>query len=82
MFQQIGGDASDRFALREDPDGVYRVDGRVIPVRDEAAVRDDNGEPVVGVQRLSDMGVGRLGREAGVNVEQCPVSAASNVSRA
>ena len=62
----------DRFKLRLEPDGVYRVDGRVIPVRDETA-RDvggvDNGESVVGVKCLGDMMPSGLGGLVTMDIE-------------
>ena len=70
-YPQIG-DGPDRFELRLEPDGVYRVDGRVIPVRDETA-RDaggvDNGESVVGVKCLGDMMPSGLGGLVTMDIE-------------
>ena len=55
----------DRFALRLRPDGVYFVEGRVIPVRDESSLALDNGEAVVRVHDRvdpsKDLGWGVLG---------------------
>lgn len=56
----------DRFALRLGPDGVYRVDGRVVPIREDGAEsRIDDREPVVGVHRgiddRKDSGWAKLG---------------------
>ncbi len=47
-------EGADRFQLRLEPDGVYRVDGRVIPVRDNAILGVDDRKPVVLVHRGQD----------------------------
>ncbi len=71
MSKQIS-DRPDRFKLWREPDGVYRVDGRVIPVADNSAKEIstvNDGKPVVSVKRLCDMGVGVLGRQPTVDVK-------------
>lgn len=67
---QINPSQIDCFCLSLGPDGVYRVDGRVIPVRDEARIGVDHSKPVVPIKNLSDMGVGLLGRHSRADIEQ------------
>lgn len=71
MGQPIAGDGNAaRFALRRGPDGVYRVDGRVIPVCYDAAGCVDDGKPVVAVHSgINDM-KRRGGAVLGVYVEE------------
>ncbi len=61
MYESLTGDGPDRFALRRGPDGVYLVDGRVIPVADNSAGGVDDSKPVVGihVRDYSVVGVAR-----------------------
>ena len=60
----------DRFALHLGPDGVYRVDGRIIPSTDHPAHGVDNDQFVVkihrGVHQRESLG-GIVGR---VHIEQ------------
>lgn len=51
------------------PNGVYRLDGRVIPVGDDTAISDDHSQLVVGVHRGEDMSVGLLGSQLGVDIK-------------
>lgn len=60
-------DEPDRFALRREPDGIYRVDGRVIPIRDDGSnviFCYNDGELVVAVHTVphpqSDLAIGTL----------------------
>ena len=71
MFEPVAGDGNAaRFALTLCPDGVYRVDGRVIPVRDDSALSVDDGQPVVSIERKEDVSIGGLGSVLGVNVKK------------
>ena len=70
---QLGNSRHDRFALRREPNGVYRVDGRVIPVCDDRAESvggNDDGESVVCVHDAQDMRISRFGSVLGMNVEE------------
>ena len=58
MFKSLSNEP-DRFQLRLGPDGVYRVDGRVVGVRDETA----RLAVFNFAKRLSDMKPGSLGGE-------------------
>lgn len=70
-FPAIGGDGNaERFALRLVPDGVYRVDGRVIPVCDNAVLSVNDSQPVVSVHNSKNVGIGLLGSQLGVNVKE------------
>lgn len=60
----------DAFALRSLPDGVYRIERRMIPVRDNSAVSNDDRKPVVAVHSGYDVTVGLLGCENRMDVEQ------------
>ena len=53
-----------------EPDGVYRIDGRVIPVGNDTTLRVDDGKLVLGVHDGADDGVGLSGRAIGVNVPE------------
>ena len=66
----VGDGGAERFALRREPDGVYRVDGRVVPIADDTTLGVDDRQAVVGVQRGSNMGVGRFGVMGRVDVEK------------
>lgn len=70
----ILGDGNwNRFALRREPNGIYRVDGRVIPVCDEGAEpigTVDDRQSVVRVHNTPNIGVSLLGSVAGMNEEQ------------
>ena len=71
LSNRIGG-GPDRFELRLEPDGVYRVDGRSIPVADNRAGQArgvDDGKSVVGVKNLSDIPPSLLGGNPTMNVE-------------
>lgn len=74
MFAPISGDGNaSRFALRLQPDGVYRVDGRVIPVADHSAKPVgciDDSESVIGIHGCMNVCVGVLGRVGAVHIEQ------------
>lgn len=70
MSNECIGVESTRFDLRLEPDGVYCVDGRFIPVRDNSAICLNNSKPVVRVHVLNNGGVGLLGALRGVDVEQ------------
>ena len=68
-FSAIGGPAyEDRFKLTLGPDGIYRVDGRVIPAADHPAYRVDNGKPVIGVHGGVDNLKSPMGAVIGMNV--------------
>lgn len=67
---QIGGPRPDRFELRLGPDGVYRVNGRVIPIADDAAKGVDDCQLVPEIHLRADQRVSRSGVCLGVNVEQ------------
>lgn len=70
-YPAISGDGnSGRFALLLEPDGVYRVDGRVIPVCDKAAISNDHSKPVVVVHDADNCVVGLLGSQFSVNIEK------------
>lgn len=56
--------------LRRSPDGVYHIQGRVIPVRDNAALGVDNGQPVVGIHDGKDVCMGLLGSQVSVDVKE------------
>lgn len=48
MFNPISGDGNnERFSLRPMPNGVYCVDGRVIPIADHSAVCLNDRKPIV-----------------------------------
>lgn len=67
------GTGLDRFKLHTGPDGVYRIDGRVIPIRDDGPKvvgGIDNGQAVVGVHDHSHAVIGLVGRQRGVDVEK------------
>ena len=70
MGNQIGGGAVDRFALRREPNGVYFVDGRTIPVRDNGAISLNDSEAVIGVHNGNNAGVGIGGAKLGVHIEE------------
>lgn len=69
-FPPIDPKSADRFALLRKPDGVYLVDGRLVPVRDDGAVGFDYGEPVVAIHDAEHGGVGVCGAVLGAHVEQ------------
>ena len=55
-----------------EPNGVYRLDGRVVPVGHDSTKgvsSNDHGKPVVGVHGGDDMGVSLIGSKIGVDVE-------------
>lgn len=58
-----------RWDLTLNPDGVYRVDGRVIPSADHPAFRVDDGEPVVGVHSGIDNAEGLGWAVLGAHIE-------------
>lgn len=64
------GVESTRFDLRLEPDGVYSVDGRFVPIRNYRAISLDNSQPVVSVHELNNGSVGLLGALLGVDVKQ------------
>lgn len=69
----MGDGNSARFELMCEPDGIYRVDGRVIPVADDCAQPIscvDHRKTIVRIHRLPYEGVGVLGRIAAVDVEK------------
>lgn len=70
MNGPIAGDVPDGFALRAMPDGIYLVDGRTIPVADDAALSVNHSEPVVSVEKTGNDGIGLGGAVIGVDVEQ------------
>lgn len=70
MINKIGGPSPDRFALRRELDGVYRVDGRMIPVCDHCFGAIDDRESVVPIHDLKDVSVSLLGGHLGVHVKQ------------
>ncbi|MGY5779974.1 hypothetical protein [Rhizobium sp. LEGMi135b] len=55
--------------LWREPNRVYRIDGRVIPVGHKATLGVDHCQSVVGVHNGQDMSVGLLGLEPGVHVK-------------
>ena len=74
QFPPIAGDGNaKRFELRCDPNGVYRVDGRVIPVaHDSTEITGsvDYGEPIIRIHNPDHLGIGLCGSVLGVNVEK------------
>mgnify|MGYP006873511011 CR=1 FL=1 len=65
--------ALDRFALRLEPNGVYRVDGRVIPVCDNCTNNvgaDDDSQSIISIHGRQDVCVGLLGAVIGMDVEK------------
>lgn len=60
----------DRFALLRKPDGVYLVDGRSVPVRNDGAVGFDHSQPVVLVRDCGHDGVSLGGAVLGAHVEK------------
>lgn len=71
MYPAIAGDGNaERFRLLLEPDGVYRVDGRAIPSRDDPAACIDHGEPIVGIHSRCNNSIGLIGVVLGVHVEQ------------
>jgi len=70
MGKPISGDGNDdKFSLRRMPNGVYCVDGRIIPVADDAARRVNNGESVVNVSDRSKSRKHLRGSKLGVDVK-------------
>jgi hypothetical protein len=53
-----------------EPDGIYRVYRRPIPVANDSGHSVNDGKPVVSVHNLSDLGIGLLGRERSVDVKE------------
>lgn len=51
-----------------EPNGVYRLDGRVVPVGGNPAMGIDNSELVVPVDSGGDVGERLRGAELGVNI--------------
>ena len=76
-FPPVSGDGNrGRFALRREPDGIYLVDGRVIPVRDDSAkggVTIDYSKPIVGIHGSEDSRINFSGSQLGVNVKKCGI---------
>jgi len=62
--------APDRIRLRLEPNGVYFVDGRVIPVRHDACGSVDNGKAIVPVHDGCNLREGLLGSLSRMDVEQ------------
>ena len=60
----------DRFELRREPDGVYRIDGRVIPSAYDASLCVDHCDPVVGVHNGKNKVRGLVGVVGRVHIEQ------------
>lgn len=68
-FSPIDGNAiDDRFALSLGPDGVYRIEGRMIPIRDDRAEpvsTVDDCQPIIPIHCAENMGIchgGIIGR--------------------
>lgn len=70
MFPALDPSGVDRFALLRKPDGVYLVDGRLVPVRHDSAVCLDDGQPVASVHGLDHDGVGLGCAVLGAHVEK------------
>ena len=70
MVEQIGGPTVDRFELRREPNGVYHVNGRVIPVSDDSIRTIDHGKSVVPVHDLQYSRIGLVGVERCVDVKK------------
>lgn len=70
IFPPIADSQTDRFALTRGPDGIYLVDGRVIPVADHARAGVNDGQPVVGIQGHRNPSVSLVGVHIGADVEQ------------
>lgn len=70
MGQCIAPKENSRFDLRLGPDGVYRVDGRIIPIADNSTLGINNSKPVIGVHGLANMSISQAGVELGVDVKQ------------
>lgn len=54
--------------LRLTPDGIYRIDGRVIPVGNHAGLCVDDGQLVSGIHDTINNSVGLSGAVLGVDV--------------
>lgn len=70
MFEQIGGPSPDQFPLWRQPDGIYGVNGRLVPSTDETALSVDDRESVKGIHNLGDVGVGLLGAEGHLQAKE------------
>ena len=71
MFEPIAGDGNAaRFALLREPNGVYCVDGRTIPVRNDAPDSIYDRESVCRVHRPVDDVKRLLGAVLGVHKKQ------------
>ncbi len=73
MFEPLLPGEPDRFELRRGPDGVYRIDGRAVPIADESSegrVAVDDRQSIVRVASLPNMGVGFLGVARGMDVKE------------
>ncbi|WP_424982109.1 hypothetical protein [Maritalea sp. S77] len=71
MFKPISGDGNaERFTLRPMPNGVYSIDGRLIPIRDDSARSLNDSKSVVGVYSARNMGVSLGGAAAGMDVKE------------
>ena len=49
IYQEIGGNTVDRFALTRMPNGGYCVDGRFVPVRDDTLNGVDDRKSVIAI---------------------------------
>ncbi|MDG4675657.1 hypothetical protein P9A16_31650 [Shinella sp. 838] len=65
-YSKIVGQISGTLWL--EPNGVYRLDGWVVPVRDDPALRVNNSQPVGSSHGPQDDVVGLAGSVLGVNV--------------
>ena len=70
MGNQIALSGEDLFALTCKPDGVYCINGRSIPIRDDSTVCLNNSKPVVGVHNADNLGVRIGGTKIGVDLEK------------
>lgn len=68
--EQIGGPTPDKYALRHRPDGIYCVDGRVIPSANNASRSVDDRDLVVGITGGVDDVKRFRGGVLGVDIEQ------------
>ena len=70
MENEIAPSGKDLFALTRKPNGIYCINGRSIPIRDDSTVCLNNSKPVVGVHNADNLGVRIGGTKIGVDVEK------------
>lgn len=66
----IRDDGFDRFELRRMPNGIYCIDGRIVPVRCDASDCIDDNQLIVRVNESGNMGKRLTGVKFGAHVEK------------